>query len=104
MALEFAQFRANGCSLLVAGRQDPATSRFLQLSDIEVPPELSDLLRPIRESDFRVDVSSTALRSKGQGVGGSSSGGSGGSSAVASGGQSPWPSPRPGVGGGGGVS
>jgi hypothetical protein len=80
MALEFAQFRANGCKLLVAGRRDPQSDRFLQLSDIEVPPELSDLLLPIPESDFRVDLSSTALRQRGMGLEGGSSGSSGSSS------------------------
>ena len=68
MALEFARFRAAGCRLLVAGRLDAAAGRFLALSDIEVPPELQDLLSEIPEADFRSDLSSTALRAAGRGL------------------------------------
>ncbi|KAI8475142.1 MAG: hypothetical protein J3K34DRAFT_456412 [Monoraphidium minutum] len=93
MALEFAIMRSNGCSLLVAGRQDAATGRFLQLSDIQIPSGLGGLLAPIPEAAFRMDLSSTELRRAGQGLAAPAAGGGGGGSE----GPSPWPSPRRGA-------
>jgi len=54
--------RDKGCRFLVAGRKD-ATGAFLGLDRIEVPRASQDLFQAIRESEFRMDVSSTDLRS-----------------------------------------
>lgn len=93
MALVFSEFRYNGCSFLVAGRQDSTSGRFLQLSDIEVIPEMHDLFRALPESDFRADISSTELRQRGEGLKSPRSG-----SASPEGSEeelrSPWPSPK----------
>ncbi|GBF95522.1 hypothetical protein Rsub_07872 [Raphidocelis subcapitata] len=82
LAAAFAPFRAAGCSLLVAGRAEAPSGRFLELGDIQIPPELSGLLAPIPEADFRSDLSSTALRAAGLGLakgpGGPAGGGGGG--------------------------
>jgi hypothetical protein len=68
MALEFSVMRHSGCRLLVAGRADKTTGRFMTLSDVAVPACLDGLMAPIPEAEFRADVSSTQLRAAGRGV------------------------------------
>ena len=52
--------RKLGCRFLVAGRADE--DRFRTLADVAVPTEFRDLFEAIPEDDFRVDISSTQLR------------------------------------------
>jgi hypothetical protein len=49
-----------GCRFLVFGRA--IDGRFTGLDDVELPVALRALCTPVAESDFRQDVSSTALR------------------------------------------
>ena len=51
-----------GGRFLVAGRAD-AQGRFVTLADLDVPASVAHLFEQIPESRFRLDVSSTALRS-----------------------------------------
>lgn len=53
-----------GCRFLVAGRK--AGERFEGLSQLPLPPDFADLFTEIPESEFREDVSSTDLRSRGR--------------------------------------
>jgi len=53
------QLRHAGCRVLVAGRLDPTSQRFLELSDIDIPAGLGALFEKL---EFRRDISSTALR------------------------------------------
>lgn len=53
------QLRRAGCQVLVAGRLDRASQRFVELADIEVPASVAGLFTSL---DFRHDISSTALR------------------------------------------
>ena len=55
------EIRAAGCRFLVAGRVD-GTGRFIDRDALNLQEELADLFEEIEESDFRLDVSSTALR------------------------------------------
>ncbi len=55
------QIRGAGCRFLVAGRVKEEI--FHTLEDIPIPREFTDLFRAIPEARFRVDVSSTELRS-----------------------------------------
>jgi Cytidylyltransferase-like len=59
-----ALIRRHRCRFLVAGRFDEAKQRFLHLDDVPIPPAFRDLFESIPESDFRVDVSSTRLRTQ----------------------------------------
>jgi hypothetical protein len=54
--------RARGCRFLVGGRVD-TEGRFIQLSDLTLPPAYRDLFLALPEEMFRVDISSTQLRS-----------------------------------------
>jgi hypothetical protein len=56
------QIAARNCRFLVAGRRD-AAGRFLGLQDITIPVRYRDMFREIPEGDFRMDISSTVLRS-----------------------------------------
>jgi hypothetical protein len=47
---------------LVAGREDATTTRFRELADIPIPPAYVHLFSAIPASQFRLDISSTALR------------------------------------------
>ncbi|MSQ08709.1 MAG: hypothetical protein EXR57_05615 [Dehalococcoidia bacterium] len=67
VALAMNTLRRNRCSFIVAGRVD-ADGRFRTIADIEVPSHYRDLLVQIPEADFRADISSTDLRSKGFGM------------------------------------
>jgi hypothetical protein len=55
-------FRVQGCRFLVAGRVG-CESKLVKLSDLTVPAEFADLLAEIPEEAFRIDLSSTAIRS-----------------------------------------
>jgi hypothetical protein len=57
-----AGLREVGCRFLVAGRVD-REGRFVGLEDLALPAEYADLFQPIPATQFRFDVSSTALRS-----------------------------------------
>jgi hypothetical protein len=56
------ELRGRGCRFLVAGRVD-AAARFVRLADLDIPAAYRDLFVEIPEEDFRVDISSTHLRS-----------------------------------------
>ncbi len=56
-------FRAQGCRFLVAGRID-ASGTCLGLADVPVPPEHRDLFAALPPETFRVDISSTVLRTR----------------------------------------
>jgi hypothetical protein len=62
MLAALADLRQTGCRFLVAGRVEAATGRFVTLADIAIPPDYADLFEQIPEAYFRVDVSSTKLR------------------------------------------
>ncbi len=62
MHAAFEQVRQAGCRFLVAGRYHQG--QLLTLSDIEIPPLYFDLFMEIPLTDFRLDVSSTVLRSR----------------------------------------
>ncbi|PSC69495.1 Altered inheritance rate of mitochondria 25 [Micractinium conductrix] len=66
MLLQFAKLRHQGCSFLVAGRQN-AEGKFCTLADMPMPDFLprGGLFEEIPASDFRADVSSTELRAAG---------------------------------------
>lgn len=70
MLLQFARLAHQGCDFLVAGRKDSTTGRFLTLDNLEIPEILrrGSLFRGISEEGFRMDLSSTELRAKGQGL------------------------------------
>ncbi len=54
-------FSSRGCRFLVAGRA--AGQSFRTLAEATIPADYRHLFEPVEESDFRVDVSSTELRS-----------------------------------------
>jgi hypothetical protein len=56
-----AGIRDRGCRFLVAGRD--SAGRFLELKDLSIPPGLNDVFEAIPEQRFRLDLSSTRLRS-----------------------------------------
>jgi hypothetical protein len=58
---ELADFRSRGCRFLVAGRAD-AAGRFLGIDDLDIPAAHRDLFAEFPARSFRVDVSSTGLR------------------------------------------
>jgi hypothetical protein len=57
------EIRRHGCRFLVAGRAC-ADGRFAELHDLDIPEGHRDLFAAISAEAFRVDVSSTALRSQ----------------------------------------
>jgi hypothetical protein len=61
MLAALAEIRAQGCSFLVAGREDD-DGEFHILSDLTLPPGTADLFTPIPERQFRNDISSTEIR------------------------------------------
>ena len=61
MWLALAEIRAAGCRFLVAGRVDGG--RFIDRDALGLREEVADLFEAIGEAEFRVDVSSTMLRS-----------------------------------------
>lgn len=60
MMVEFSQVRKRGCSFCVAGRVEG--NEFRGFEDITLPAGLEDLFSGLTESQFRKDISSTALR------------------------------------------
>lgn len=54
--------RWNGCWFLVAARQ--VGQQVLTLQDANIPSEFADLFEEIPETDFRLDISSTQLRTE----------------------------------------
>lgn len=60
MLTALAEIWAAGCRFLVAGRRDGET--FRTLDDVPVPQGFQPLFQAIAESNFRADISSTALR------------------------------------------
>ncbi len=58
------EIRGRGCRFLVAGRT-AADGRFAELHHIDVPAAFRDLFVAVPAGAFRVDISSTALRSGG---------------------------------------
>lgn len=70
MLLQFARLAHQGCNFLVAGRKDSSSGRFLTLDSLEIPDILQrgSLFRGMSEENFRMDLSSTELRAKGQGL------------------------------------
>jgi hypothetical protein len=80
MLLQFAKLAHQGCGFLVAGRKESGGSeggtgssvaRFRSLSELQIPEVLQrgSLFQEIPESEFRMDISSTELRERGQGLG-----------------------------------
>lgn len=63
MLKALAQIWAGGCNFLVAGREEDGV--FRTLDDVPIPQGFRPMFRAIPESAFRVDISSTALRSSG---------------------------------------
>jgi hypothetical protein len=60
MLASFEAVRAAGCRFLAAGRV--RDNRFITLADIDLPPGCVSLFTQIPEKEFRVDISSTAIR------------------------------------------
>jgi hypothetical protein len=54
------ELRERGCRFIVAGRSDGAC--FLELGQLAIPAVFADLFEGVPEAEFRLDVSSTALR------------------------------------------
>jgi hypothetical protein len=61
MAAALAHLRSQGCRFLVAGRAE-SDGTFLTLADLAIPQADRDLFTAIPVSDFRCDLSSTAVR------------------------------------------
>jgi hypothetical protein len=61
MLASFEVVRAAGCRYLVAGRLE--NEQFLTLADVELPTAYRTLFEAIPEEEFRIDVSSTSIRS-----------------------------------------
>jgi hypothetical protein len=55
--------RQHGCRFLVAGRFDEKKQTFCGIEEVPIPESCRDLFEGIPESEFRVDLSSTHLRS-----------------------------------------
>jgi nicotinic acid mononucleotide adenylyltransferase len=58
-----AEFRSLGCRFLVAGRTN-AAGAFLELNNLALPAESADLFTAIPGELFRLDISSTRLRTE----------------------------------------
>ncbi len=63
MLAALAEIWCAGCSFLVAGREDDGI--FRTLDDVPIPQGFSPMFKAIPESSFRMDISSTSLRSGG---------------------------------------
>lgn len=62
MLKAFADIRAAGCSFLVAGRK--VEGKFLTLANLALPPAVTDLFNGLTEDEFRLDLSSSEIRSQ----------------------------------------
>jgi nicotinic acid mononucleotide adenylyltransferase len=62
MAAALQEIADHGCRFLVAARAD-AAGRVRSLGDVAIPPRFAHLFTPIPETLFRLDVSSSAIRS-----------------------------------------
>jgi nicotinic acid mononucleotide adenylyltransferase len=60
MYAAFNTIRSHGCDFLVASRSHKG--KLLTLSDLEIPDGYQDLFSEIPPDDFRIDISSTAIR------------------------------------------
>jgi hypothetical protein len=60
MRNSFEDVRAAGCRFLVAGRFE--NDRFITLGNVDIPQGYQGLFEQIPEEEFRVDISSTAMR------------------------------------------
>ncbi len=58
----FEEIRNFGCSFLVAGRQ--SVGKFQTLQDLTLPERVVDLFAGLSEDEFRLDISSTEIRSQ----------------------------------------
>jgi hypothetical protein len=56
------EIRAHGCRFFVGGRVD-AAGRFVDFGGVAIPAGYRDMFHGLAEREFRVDVSSTELRS-----------------------------------------
>ena len=63
MLAALAEIRERRCDFLVAGRSDD-DGEFHEAGDLRVPDALEDLFRPLPGSQFRRDISSSAIRSR----------------------------------------
>jgi nicotinic acid mononucleotide adenylyltransferase len=62
MLASFATVKEAGCRFLVAGRK--TEDQFVTLQDIALPEGYQDLFTAIPSEEFRIDISSTAIREK----------------------------------------
>jgi nicotinic acid mononucleotide adenylyltransferase len=60
MYAAFNTIRGNGCKFLVASRLD--NDELLTLSDLDIPDGYQDLFTEISPDEFRIDISSSAIR------------------------------------------
>jgi len=60
MDQSFREIQQTGCRFLVAGRVNDG--QFITLSDIDIPQAYQSLFEDIPEDEFRMDISSTAIR------------------------------------------
>jgi len=65
LAEALARIRAEGCRFLVACRADPS-GRVMTLSELRIPEAFRDLFRELPEAEFRLPISSTQLRERGE--------------------------------------
>ena len=63
MRASFETVHRAGCRFLVAGRR--VGDRFLTVENVDLPDEYRQMFEQIAGKDFRVDVSSTAIRQQG---------------------------------------
>ena len=57
------RIRSRGCYFLVAGRVDDEGA-YHRAADLDVPDGYADLFKAIPGDQFRIDISSTSLRSE----------------------------------------
>ena len=55
------EIRSHGCAFFVGGRVDSA-ARFVDLDGVAIPAGYRDMFRGLDEREFRMDISSSALR------------------------------------------
>jgi nicotinic acid mononucleotide adenylyltransferase len=62
MFAAFDTIQRQGCHFLVAGRVEPDEDHFLTMADVDIPAGYQDLFEQIPEADFRLDISSSEIR------------------------------------------